>query len=91
MSDNKDNLKDLESLLVEDMKQNSMIMLYINSEGEVVMFSIGEYTKQQQKIAEELLITVGSHSFVFAIVLKLEILFSRLTYSLGNLFRKLRS
>lgn len=90
MSENNNDLKDLENLLIEDIQKSSMIMLYINREGDVIMFSTGEYSKEQQKIAEKILVTVGSHSFIFSLILKLEIFFSRLVYSFSNMFKKIK-
>ena len=46
--------------------------------GDVIMLSTGKLSKQQQKVAERMLISADNHSIVLRIVISLEILFEKI-------------
>ena len=85
-----EDFNDLQKIILDDLSKNSSLIIYVNHEGNVFMISTGKSSKKQQKMSEKILTVISDHSFIFSIILKLEILFSRFTYTLGNLFSRLK-
>ncbi len=86
MKDSKEEkLKEIDSVsefIKNDIEKYSGIMFYVGYSGDVIMLSTGKLSKQQQKVAERMLISADNHSIVLRIVISLEILFEKITYKL---------
>ena len=75
--------------IIKDIAENrGTILIYIDEEGSVVMITSGEISKKQSAATNKLLTVIGDHSFIFSIVLYLEIIFTRISYFFSSLFRK---
>ena len=79
-----DNISDF---IKKDIEKNSGIMFYVGYSGDVIMLTTGRLSKQQQKIAERMLISADNHSIVLRLIINLEILFEKITYKIKFWFK----
>ena len=87
MKKNNDEIKakqidNVTAFIKRDIEKNSGIMFYVGYTGDVIMLTTGELSKQQQKIAERMLVSASDHSIILRLVISLEILFEKITYKL---------
>tara|TARA_B100001287_G_C22665528_1_gene522622 strand:+ start:28 stop:273 length:246 start_codon:yes stop_codon:yes gene_type:complete len=75
--------------IIKDISEKKgSVLIYINEEGEVIMITSGDMSYRQIRETNKIVTVVGDHSIVFSLVLCLEMLFSKLSFFISNLFRK---
>tara|TARA_Y100000592_G_C5423908_1_gene294622 strand:+ start:126 stop:374 length:249 start_codon:yes stop_codon:yes gene_type:complete len=75
--------------IIKDISENKgTVLIYINEEGEVIMITSGDMSSRQIKETNKIVTVIGDHSIVFSIVLGLEMMFNRISFFVGSLFRK---
>ena len=75
--------------IIKDISENKgTVLIYINEEGEVIMITSGDMSSKQIKETNKIVTVIGDHSIVFSIVLGLEMMFNRISFFVGSLFRK---
>lgn len=90
MKEDKENLDSVMNFITEDIEKKSSVLFYIGSDGDIILLSTGECTKQQVKVAERMLIAGGDHSFVLKLFLAIEIILTRFEDKISQMFRKTR-
>lgn len=79
------------SKLEEEMTNEVVVSIYVTKEGEVVLLSTGELSKQQEKTVTKMLISISSNSsMLFKFFLFLETIFQKIENKINNFFKTIK-
>ena len=79
------------SKLEEEMTNEVVVSIYVTKEGEVVLLSTGELSKQQEKTVTKMLISISSNSsMLFKFFLFLETIFQKIENKINNFFKSIK-
>jgi len=82
--------QDLAADILNNIENQSAVILYIDKEGSVILLSYDEMTSIQKNILTRIMIAIGDSSFVFKIFMFFEMLLSKLDFSIKSLFRRFK-
>ena len=74
--------------VIDEIKENGAILVYVNADGNVTLLTSGNITKLQSKTAERMLISVNP-SIVLRIVIWMEVSFVKLEDVVSSFLRKI--
>lgn len=80
--------QDLAADILDNIENQTAVILYIDKEGSVLLLSYDEMTPIQKNILTRIMIAIGDSSFIFKFFMFFEILLSKLDVSLKSLFKR---
>lgn len=80
--------QDLAADILNNIENQTAVILYIDKEGSVLLLSYDEMTPIQKNILTRIMIAIGDSSFIFKFFMFFEILLSKLDVSLKSLFKR---
>jgi hypothetical protein len=80
--------QDLAADILNNIENQTAVILYIDKEGSVILLSYDEMTPIQKNILTRIMIAIGESSFIFKTFMFFEMLLSKLDFSIKNLFRR---
>ena len=79
------------SKLEEEMTNEVVVSIYVTKEGEVLLASTGELSKQQEKTVTKMLISISSNSSIlFKFFLFLETIFQKIENKINSFFKSIK-
>jgi len=81
-------IEEIQKQVINDIKENGIILICVNSKGDITLVTSGEITKPQSKVAEQMLITMDP-SFVLKTILWLEATFLKLEVAVSDFLSKI--